>query len=78
MAVVRPFKAIRPAKEYASQIAALPYDVYNRQEAKAVVPIVSTALPIVTVSRLSQALNALSPILLTEFPIEAVLRFLQP
>ncbi len=34
MATIRPFEAIRPAKDKASQIAALPYDVYNRQEAK--------------------------------------------
>lgn len=33
MADIRPFGAIRPAKEYASEIAALPYDVYNREEA---------------------------------------------
>ena len=37
MAIVKPFKAIRPAKEYASQIAALPYDVYNREESVGVV-----------------------------------------
>ena len=37
MAVVKPFKAFRPASEYASQIAALPYDVYNRAEACTVV-----------------------------------------
>lgn len=37
MAVIKPFKAIRPAKGLESSIAALPYDVYNRQEAKAVV-----------------------------------------
>lgn len=37
MAIVKPFKAFRPAKEYASQIAALPYDVYNRAEAVSVV-----------------------------------------
>lgn len=37
MAIVKPFKAIRPAKEYASRIAALPYDVYNRAEAVNVV-----------------------------------------
>ena len=35
MAIVKPFKAIRPAKEYASQIAALPYDVYSSKEARA-------------------------------------------
>ena len=34
MAVIRPFCAIRPAREKAEKIAALPYDVYNRKEAK--------------------------------------------
>ncbi len=33
MAQVVPFKAIRPAKEEAATIAALPYDVYSRAEA---------------------------------------------
>ena len=33
MANVRPFQAIRPAKELAAQVAALPYDVYSRAEA---------------------------------------------
>ncbi len=33
MAIVKPFKAFRPADEYVSRIAALPYDVYNRAEA---------------------------------------------
>lgn len=33
MATIKPFRAIRPAVEYASEIAALPYDVYNRAEA---------------------------------------------
>ncbi|MBQ8815246.1 MAG: DUF1015 domain-containing protein [Lachnospiraceae bacterium] len=33
MAVVRPFKAIRPREELAAQVAALPYDVYSREEA---------------------------------------------
>ncbi|MCI8483344.1 MAG: DUF1015 domain-containing protein [Lachnospiraceae bacterium] len=37
MAVIRPFCAIRPSREKAEKIAALPYDVYNRQEAKAIV-----------------------------------------
>ncbi len=35
MAKVLPFCAIRPKKGLESKIAALPYDVYNRQEAKA-------------------------------------------
>ena len=33
MAVFRPFKAIRPTPEYASKVAALPYDVMNSKEA---------------------------------------------
>lgn len=37
MADIRAFTAIRPAAGLESSIAALPYDVYNRQEAKAVV-----------------------------------------
>lgn len=35
MAAIRPFYCIRPAKETAHRVAALPYDVYNRKEAKA-------------------------------------------
>ena len=34
MATIKPFIGIRPSKEKASKIAALPYDVYNREEAK--------------------------------------------
>lgn len=34
MAQVRPFYCIRPKKELVKEVAALPYDVYNRQEAK--------------------------------------------
>lgn len=34
MAVVKPFPAYRPRKDIVSQVAALPYDVYNREEAK--------------------------------------------
>lgn len=37
MADIRPFRAIRPTEDKAAVIAALPYDVYNRQEAKAAV-----------------------------------------
>jgi uncharacterized protein (DUF1015 family) len=33
MSVLRPFRAIRPKKENASKVAALPYDVMNSQEA---------------------------------------------
>jgi len=35
MAIIKPFIAVRPKEEYASRVAALPYDVYNREEAKA-------------------------------------------
>jgi uncharacterized protein (DUF1015 family) len=34
MAMIKPFKAVRPAENLAEKIAALPYDVYNREEAK--------------------------------------------
>ena len=34
MADIRPFMAIRPKKDIANRVAALPYDVYNRAEAK--------------------------------------------
>ncbi|MDE6851711.1 MAG: DUF1015 domain-containing protein, partial [Lachnospiraceae bacterium] len=34
MAQIRPFHAIRPEKTVADRVAALPYDVYNRSEAK--------------------------------------------
>lgn len=37
MAVVRPFKAIRPAPELAGKVAALPYDVMNSEEARQMV-----------------------------------------
>ena len=33
MAIIKPFAGIRPCRGKAAQIAALPYDVYNRQEA---------------------------------------------
>jgi len=33
MATIRPFKAVRPAREYAEKVVALPYDVMNRKEA---------------------------------------------
>ncbi|MBR6700607.1 MAG: DUF1015 domain-containing protein [Firmicutes bacterium] len=33
MAIVRPFKALRPAPEYAEKVVSLPYDVMKRKEA---------------------------------------------
>ena len=37
MAVFKPFKALRPVSEYASKVAALPYDVMNSDEAREMV-----------------------------------------
>ena len=37
MSIVRAFKAVRPAAELASQVAALPYDVMNSEEARQMV-----------------------------------------
>ena len=37
MAMIQPFHGLRPAEAYAASIAALPYDVYNRAEAKKIV-----------------------------------------
>ncbi|MCR5216912.1 MAG: DUF1015 family protein [Lachnospiraceae bacterium] len=34
MAVIKPFVCVRPEEGVVSQVAALPYDVYNREEAK--------------------------------------------
>ncbi|MDD4564546.1 MAG: DUF1015 family protein [Eubacteriales bacterium] len=33
MAIIKPFRAIRPKKEYAEQVISLPYDVMSREEA---------------------------------------------
>lgn len=35
MATIRPFNALRPREDVASRVAALPYDVFNREEALA-------------------------------------------
>jgi uncharacterized protein (DUF1015 family) len=37
MSIIKAFKCVRPVNEYVSEIAALPYDVYSRAEAKEVV-----------------------------------------
>jgi len=37
MAVFKPFKALRPTSKYASEVAALPYDVMNSEEAREMV-----------------------------------------
>ncbi|MGC4018681.1 MAG: DUF1015 domain-containing protein [Muricomes sp.] len=37
MASIHPFESVRPARELASSIAALPYDVYNSKEARVIV-----------------------------------------
>jgi uncharacterized protein (DUF1015 family) len=35
MAIIRPFHALRPAAEHAAEVAAVPYDVVNTEEARA-------------------------------------------
>ncbi|PKM57286.1 MAG: DUF1015 domain-containing protein [Firmicutes bacterium HGW-Firmicutes-3] len=37
MSIIKPFMAVRPAKALVREVAALPYDVYNSKEARAVV-----------------------------------------
>ena len=37
MAIIKPFKAIRPIEELVDKIAALPYDVMNSNEAREMV-----------------------------------------
>lgn len=37
MSIVKPFHAVRPAKELASKVAALPYDVMDSDEAREMV-----------------------------------------
>lgn len=37
MATIKPFRALRPREDLAEKIAALPYDVYSREEARKVV-----------------------------------------
>ncbi|ANI89359.1 hypothetical protein A9P82_08680 [Arachidicoccus ginsenosidimutans] len=34
MAIIKPFRALRPAQSFAKQVASRPYDVLNREEAK--------------------------------------------
>jgi len=37
MAIIRPFRAVRPKESLADQVAALPYDVMNSEEAREMV-----------------------------------------
>ena len=37
MAIIKPFTCIRPSNTYVAEVAALPYDVYNRKEAQEIV-----------------------------------------
>jgi len=34
MAIIKPFRALRPHNEYAAQVASKPYDVLNSEEAR--------------------------------------------
>ena len=35
MAIIKPFRALRPPKDLAEKVSALPYDVMNVEEARA-------------------------------------------
>ncbi|MDX2413948.1 MAG: DUF1015 family protein, partial [Bacteroidales bacterium] len=37
MAIIKPFKALRPPKEFVKELACLPYDVMNEAEARKMV-----------------------------------------
>ena len=45
MAVIRPFRALRPQPERAQQVASVPYDVVNTDEARALADRKSIQLP---------------------------------
>ncbi len=60
MAIVKPFRAIRPECKYAKQIAALPYDVYNREEARKIVK--ENPLSFLAIDRAETGLDADSDI----------------
>lgn len=54
MVKIRTFKAVRPKKEYAKEIAALPYDVYSEEEAREIInknpkSFLAVDLPIATI-----------------------------
>lgn len=54
MVKIRTFKAVRPKKEYAKKIAALPYDVYSEEEAREIInknpkSFLAVDLPIATI-----------------------------
>ena len=49
MSIIRPFQAVRPSRELASRIAALPYDVYSSAEARRIVE--STPLSFLRIDR---------------------------
>ena len=59
MAQIKPFKCVRPAADMAATIAALPYDVYNREEAKEVVKNNNYNIKLVCVKTFNEALNYL-------------------
>ena len=63
MAVIKPFKALRPEKEIAPKVASVPYDVVNREEAKQLVA--DNKLSFLRIGRaeatLDDSVNAYSP-----------------
>jgi uncharacterized protein (DUF1015 family) len=55
MAVIKPFKALRPKKEVASKVASVPYDVVNREEAKQLIE--GNELSFLRIGRAESTLN---------------------
>lgn len=69
MVKIRTFKAVRPKKEYAKEIASLPYDVYSEEEAREIInknpkSFLAVDLPIATTDenckKISQELNKIA------------------
>ena len=73
MAVIRPFNALRPAAECAHQVAAVPYDVVNTEEARALAS--GNSLSFLHVSRPEIDLPEGTPIYSDEVYAKAVKNF---
>lgn len=65
MADIKPFVCVRPAEDVVSAVAALPYDVYNREEAKEVVAKIQSHFWQLTVRRHSFRMMSIS--MMTEY-----------
>src|SRR5438874_13548655 len=73
MAIIRPFNALRPAPEHAPEVAAVPYDVVNTEEARALAD--GNPWSFLHVSRPEIDLPAGTPIYSDEVYAQAVTNF---